>query len=66
MNGTINRPVEASASHGGECITLREGTKVIINVPESHGASDWISIANPSADQPQGDLSVDESAVTTN
>ncbi|MGH3850426.1 MAG: hypothetical protein ACRDRT_12115, partial [Pseudonocardiaceae bacterium] len=29
--GSINRPVEACESHGGECITLSDGAQVVID-----------------------------------
>lgn len=64
VRGTINRPIEACESHGGDCVTLPPGTKVILDVPSTDETTAWFEIANPAGDQPHTLVSTSSSAIT--
>jgi hypothetical protein len=65
VKGTINRPVQACESHGGDCFQLPEGTRVIVDMAStSEESGAWIEIVNPTAAQTQQPLSTDAGAVT--
>lgn len=64
VRGTINRQVEACQSHGGDCVTLQPGTKVILDVPSTDKTTAWFEIANPTGDQPHRLVSASSPAVT--